>query len=122
MDDGHALLHFPFSVVEGTHVSCLQPARDTMKVEGVLHVNIFRVFKDEQVSVRTCNVACSSTHITNPPGRITLFRCSGYLIGLAVDAYHGMAHDESTSTSIRAGLTEVHDMIAADRAVVDDNV
>jgi len=69
-------LHFPFSVVEGTYVSRLQPARDTMKVEGV---------------------------ITNPPGRIALFRCSGYLIGLAVDA-------------------EVHDMIAADRAVVDDNV
>lgn len=70
------LLELPVSIVERAHLSCLEPSRDAVKVEGV---------------------------IADSPGDRAFFARSGSLICLALDA-------------------EVHDVISADGAVVDDNV
>jgi hypothetical protein len=43
------------------------------------------------------------TYVADTPRSIAFFRCRGYLIGLAVDA-------------------QVHDMVATDGAVVNDDV
>lgn len=55
----------------------------------------------QQVALR--NIVWGQTHVADSPRNGTLFTCGGRLVGLALD-------------------TEVHDVVTANGAVVDDDV
>lgn len=61
------LLEFPLTIVQGAHLSCLEPTRNAVKVEGM---------------------------IANAPGHMTLLRCGRRLVGLTLDA---QVHDVITT-------------------------
>jgi hypothetical protein len=89
------LLELPVAVVERAHLASLQPAGDAVEVERVLQI---------QVSILLCSCTVhNKTHVADSPRDCALFTCGCCLIGLAVDA-------------------QVHDVVTANGAVVDDDV
>ncbi len=88
------LLKLPVAVVERADLARLEPAGDAVEVEGVLS-------ESQQMSARRHRKPF--TYVANPPGDGALLRRGRSLIGLAVDA-------------------QIHDVVAADGAVVDDDV
>ena len=88
----HALLQLPLAVVERAHIARLEPARDAVEVEGV---------------------------VADAPRSVALLGGRRDLVRLAVDACGGQSR---RALGKRLRLTEIHDVVPADRAVVDDDV
>ena len=89
------LLELPVTVVERADLTCLEPAGDAVEVEGVLY--------EHKLASSTIDDGEGSTYVADTPGDGALLRGRRSLVGLAVDA-------------------QVHDVVAADGAVVDDDV
>lgn len=92
------LLELPLPVVQRAHLTSLQPARNAVEMESVLHTRNTKLLTNRP-HVATIN----KTHIAHAPGHSTLLAGGGRLIRLALDA-------------------QVHDVIAANGTVVHDNV
>ena len=85
-------LELPVSVVERADLSRLEPSGNAVEVEGVL-----------QLSAMAFQRELCSTYIADAPCNGALLASGGSLVGLALDA-------------------QVHDVVAADGAVVDDDI
>jgi len=90
----HLLLELPLSVVQGTHLSCLQPAGDTVEMERMLLQRTEEIFSTHQVSKHFKSVhhllrsrgRCVVTYIADAPGHSALLRRCRGLVGLALYA------------------------------------
>jgi hypothetical protein len=86
------LLELPVSVVQWTDLSGLEPSGDAVEME--------RMLSHVSSDIMDLN---ARTHVADTPSDSAFLACSGSLVGLTLDA-------------------EVHDVVTADGAVVDDNV
>lgn len=93
------LLKLPVSVIQRTHLSRLQPTRDTVEVESVL----YPLSQHHIISHQPSPALWNYTHVANTPSNSTLLASSASLVGLAVNA-------------------QIHNVVAADGAVVYNNI
>ncbi len=90
------LLEFPFAVVQRAHLTRLEPSRNAVEVESVLH-------DDRALTNMKYEEIFSATHVADSPGNGAFFARCRSLVRLALDA-------------------EIHDVVSANGTVVDDDV
>jgi len=112
----HILLQLPFTVVEWTYISSLEPARDAMEVERVLQGAC--TMSDNSLLRPTRDVRCKYPRQQcilhwwqrpDLPGNQCLWP-------------HPIYQPRSRAREEREGRTQIHDMVSADCTVVDDDV
>lgn len=113
------LLKFPVSVVERTHLSCLEPAGDAVEMEPVL--------ENRQLSPGIQKYG-KATHVADAPSDGALFTCRRLMVRLTLDAC-SLVSDSSTCTLSTCELrlavkrrTQIHDVVATDGTVVDSDI
>ena len=71
-------MQLPLTIVQRTNIPCLEPTRDAVEMESVLHATV--------LEVQRSSVIGGAAHVADPPGSVALFTAGGYLVGLAIDA------------------------------------
>jgi len=71
-------LQLPLTIVQRTNIPRLEPTRDAVEMESVLHPT--------SLEVRRSGLVGGAAHVTDPPGGVALLTAGCYLVGLTIDA------------------------------------